>query len=138
MLFLVLPNTQAPTSFPQTANILSEPYIAIMSEAEVVHLAPEKYSSGESAQRPIAEAHEYCYQLFNHLVNVAQRSQLFQPDKVLLSQLLDELDRYQLWAGNVGAGHQKYMLSLDCRLEEASFYKDQVCNLILSFGSQTK
>jgi len=109
-----------------------------MSKVEVAHLAPEKYSSGETGRGPIAEAHEYCCQMFNHLVNAAHRSELFQSDEMLLSQLIDELDRYQLWAGNVGAGHQKYTLSLDCRLEEASFYKDQVRKLILSLKTRTK
>ena len=42
------------------------------------------------------------------------------------ADLLNEFDRYRLWADNVGAGQKKYKLSLDYRLEDASVYRDLV------------
>ncbi|ORY06155.1 hypothetical protein BCR34DRAFT_604318 [Clohesyomyces aquaticus] len=51
------------------------------------------------------------------------------PDGIILQ---DELDRYILWASNVGAHHHgvTYSLSLDYRLREAPFYQEQVLKLI--------
>ena len=44
----------------------------------------------------------------------------------------EETDRYSLWAGNVGANQfgTSHTFSLDYRLREASFYRDQVVNLL--------
>ena len=79
-------------------------------------------------ERPIAVSHLLCHGLFGRLCAATQLSthKWLQSEPALLTDLLDEFDRYQLWAGNVGAGHQSYKLSLDYRLEEATFYRDRV------------
>lgn len=50
-----------------------------------------------------------------------------QPDS-FAAACSDELVKFKLWAGNLGAGHsgETYELSLDYRLREASFFKEQV------------
>lgn len=70
----------------------------------------------------IAQRHTDCYSALQELCKSANGSGLYHHD------LLEEFDKYCLWAGNVGAGHsgKTYKLSLDYRLREASFYKDQV------------
>jgi hypothetical protein len=73
----------------------------------------------------IAERHATCYHAFYELWAAAE-------DFEEQPALLDEFDKYRLWAGNVGAAHvgNTYKLSLDYRLREASFYKEQVCVII--------
>jgi hypothetical protein len=70
----------------------------------------------------IAQRHTDCYLALQELCKDAKNSALYHND------LLEEFDKYCLWASNVGAGHsgKTYKLSLDYRLREASFYKDQV------------
>ena len=71
----------------------------------------------------IAQAHAECYRAFEELCKApAQDSEWYR------RELLDEFDKYCLWAGNVGAAHSggTYKLSLDYRLREASTYKHQV------------
>lgn len=47
-----------------------------------------------------------------------------------ISEILNEFDRFRVWAENVGAAKygNNYSLSLDYRLREAPFYKDQASN----------
>lgn len=73
----------------------------------------------------LAESHAECYIAFQELCEAEQGSERCH------SYLLDEFDKYRLWAGNVGVAHSKetYKLSLDHRLREASFYKDQVLHI---------
>ena len=74
----------------------------------------------------IAQRHAECYLAFQELCEATQGSEQYH-------DLPDEFDKYCLWAGNVGAPHSRetYKLSLDYRLREASFYKDQVCHTFL-------
>jgi hypothetical protein len=69
----------------------------------------------------IALHHADCYFAFQKLCEAAQGSKQYR-------NILDEFDKYSLWAGNVGAAHsgKTYKLSLDYRLREASLYKEQV------------
>lgn len=84
-------------------------------------------ASDVATRRPIVSAHLGCLQSFNRLLQLIPNSDLISPDTQLVKRVRDEFERYQLWAGNVGAGHSKYKLSLDYRLEDASFYSEQVC-----------
>jgi hypothetical protein len=72
----------------------------------------------------ISHIHASCVQAFLAVIDALQ-SPSHQKN---LEDAYDVFDRYKLWAGNVGAMHKgaKYEMSLDYRLREASFYKDQV------------
>jgi hypothetical protein len=74
----------------------------------------------------VAAVHTGCFLSFQHLVQLTQTTPELRDDAAITRTLLNEFERYQLWAGNVGAGHRKYKMSLDHRLEDASFYRDQV------------
>jgi len=81
----------------------------------------------------IAQRHIGCHFAFQQLCEAAQGSKEYH------HHLLDEFDKYSLWAGNVGAGYsgKTYKLSLDYRLREASFYKDQVTHTFLLIAQGT-
>lgn len=52
-------------------------------------------------------------------------------DQLSVDDVLNDLDRYTVWAENVGAPKygRNYKLSLDYRFREAPFYKDQVSHV---------
>lgn len=72
----------------------------------------------------LATAHRACLETFQVLHGITE----LQPDIPTYKELENQFDRYKVWADNVGAGHtgRKYEYSLDYRLREASFYRDQV------------
>jgi hypothetical protein len=76
----------------------------------------------------ISEAHAKCFLSFTRLVSAIRNPEYNFRDEAPLKDILEEFDRYKLWAGNVGAAHsgKRYQISLDYRLREASFYKTQV------------
>ena len=78
--------------------------------------------------RHIAESHHVCYHYFDRLCRVVELSkhEWLHSESTLQADLLSEFDRYRPWADNVGAWQQKYKLSLDYRLEDASVYRDLV------------
>ncbi|XTI95441.1 hypothetical protein V2W45_1446474 [Cenococcum geophilum] len=78
----------------------------------------------------ISQHHVQCEKAFRALPDRTQAEASTFNDKDISIQ--DEFDRYMLWAGNVGASHSgnKYVLSLDYRLKEAPFYRDQVVKLL--------
>jgi len=72
----------------------------------------------------IAQIHTHCVSIFIAFISALSSS--YRWDDRDAAQ--DTFDKYRLWAGNVGAMHSgtRYKSSLDYRLREASFYKDQV------------
>jgi hypothetical protein len=72
----------------------------------------------------IAEVHAVCVSTFLTFIGALSSAH----HRSNQNGAQDALDRYKLWAGNVGAMHSgtRYRSSLDYRLREASFYKDQV------------
>jgi hypothetical protein len=81
----------------------------------------------------IYQMHMVCANLFSVLVSALQKATL--KDTALVSSqeaIEDAMDKYNMWAGNLGAGHcgPEYQKSLDYRLREASFYKTQVLSLM--------
>lgn len=52
-------------------------------------------------------------------------------NQLSVRDISSNFDRYKLWAENVGAPQHggNYKLSLDYRLREAPFYKDQASNV---------
>ncbi|KAF2672436.1 hypothetical protein BT63DRAFT_452943 [Microthyrium microscopicum] len=85
------------------------------------------------AAMTISERHEDCYASLGELCKIAMTSGNYH------QHLTEEFDKYCLWAGNVGAAHcgKTYRLSLDYRLREASFYRDQVLKLMDTLRRQT-
>ena len=72
----------------------------------------------------IAQVHANCVSIFLTFIDVLG-SPYYSDDQ---NEARDVFDKYKLWAGNVGAMHSgaKYKMSLDYRLREASFYREQV------------
>ena len=72
----------------------------------------------------IAQVHALCVSMFLTLIGALSSS----CHGEYRDGARDAFDRYKLWAGNVGAMHSgsKYTMSLDYRLREASFYRQQV------------
>lgn len=83
----------------------------------------------------IFQAHYSCVNLFLALSKALQerdRDNTTPASKKPTSNFEDAFDKYNLWAGNMGAmnsGHQ-YRKSLDYRLREASFFRLQVLRLL--------
>lgn len=55
-------------------------------------------------------------------------------NQLSVKDILNDIDRYQVWADNVGASKygNNYNLSLDYRFREAPFYKDQASDIHIS------
>ncbi|KAF2136882.1 uncharacterized protein K452DRAFT_322128 [Aplosporella prunicola CBS 121167] len=79
----------------------------------------------------IAMSHAKCYIAFENFIT-AIHDLAYEKSAEYLVDVSEEFDKYKLWAGNVGAAHsgKLYKLSLDYRLREATFYKDQVLRLL--------
>lgn len=75
----------------------------------------------------ISQAHATCYFSFEKLIETIKNPVRDFQGQLPLNQVQDEFDKYKLWAGNVGAAHsgKRFELSLDYRLREANFYKNQ-------------
>ena len=86
----------------------------------------------------ISEVHAKCYLAFEDLINVIQHPVRDFKDQIPLNDVQEEFDKYKIWAGNVGAAHsaKRYEISLDYRLREASFFKNQVLNLLATLDEK--
>ena len=86
----------------------------------------------------ISDAHAKCYFAFENLIDAIQHPKRDFKDQVLLKDVEEEFDKYKIWAGNVGAAHsaKRYEISLDYRLREASFFKNQVLNLLAALDEK--
>lgn len=88
----------------------------------------------------ISDAFSDCLAKFEQLVETLSGAVPSQPQSnSFAGACSDELVKFKLWAGNLGAGYsgKRYELSLDYRLREASFFKEQVsqCFIIHSYGA---
>ena len=75
----------------------------------------------------IASCSAQCLRSFEHLAEEAQRLESESP--LSASAVGDELGRYKVWAGNIGA-LQRNSTSLDYRLREASQIVHQVIKIL--------
>ncbi|KAL0265314.1 hypothetical protein SLS55_001279 [Diplodia seriata] len=86
------------------------------------------------ADRPpdttIYQRYAECYYGFETLCDAFQKSMVSHGMENF--DVETEFDRYKLWAGSVGAMHagKTEKLSLDYRLREASFFREQVVRLL--------
>ena len=77
----------------------------------------------------ISGYHAECFNSFSELIQKARSQQRYE-DQVSWDHILDEFNRYKVWAASSGAGQYgpNYTKSLDYRLRETSFMKAQVSN----------
>lgn len=80
----------------------------------------------------ISDAHAKCFFAFEQLLKSLQHPVRDFQGQISTKEIRDEFDKYKIWAGNVGAAHsgKRYEISLDYRLREASFFKNQVLKLL--------
>ena len=76
----------------------------------------------------ISQAHAKCFDSFPNLISAITHPRQDLCSQVPLDDVVEEFGKYKLWAANAGAAHSgdRYKISLDYRLREASFYKTQV------------
>ena len=73
-----------------------------------------------------------CHSTFERLTD-ATSSEISRPaHRHAFANTSEEFVKFKLWAGNMGAAHagSTFELSLDYRLREASFFKQQVSGVI--------
>jgi hypothetical protein len=95
----------------------------------MVHLAKNQTSPTRFRAHPImleyiSALDRQCKVNFGQLIEAVRVHQNQLTGYVRLSDVVDEFDRYKVWAANVGAGHsgKSYTKSLDYRLREAKYY----------------
>ncbi|KAJ4344276.1 hypothetical protein N0V95_006190 [Ascochyta clinopodiicola] len=77
----------------------------------------------------IAQHVGICLDAFRTLIIRWSTAEPHIKDKLLPGSLTDELGRFRIWSGNIGA-HKKGNSSLDYRLREASHIQERVINLL--------
>ncbi|KAF1833831.1 hypothetical protein BDW02DRAFT_648127, partial [Decorospora gaudefroyi] len=80
----------------------------------------------------ISSAHARCFFAFESLIRALKQPARDFQDQISPRDVHNEFDKYTIWAGNVGAAHsrKRYEISLDYRLREASFLREQVSKLL--------
>lgn len=80
-----------------------------------------------------------CSTLFHQLLTAIQGDLLDSPshDQITESFVQDELGRFRVWLGNVGA-HRSGRISLDYRLREAANMRDSVLELLKDLGDNIR
>ena len=94
-----------------------------------MNLTPNSVELGSvQPQAPISDSHDKCYTSFQRLISSLDHPVRDFSDQLPRWEVVDEFDRYKIWAGNVGAKHRgkRYQISLDFRLSEAPFYHQKV------------
>jgi len=80
----------------------------------------------------VSSAHARCFFAFESLIRALKQPARDFQDQISPRDVHNEFDKYTIWAGNVGAAHsgKRYEISLDYRLREASFLREQVLKLL--------
>lgn len=88
--------------------------------------------------RLVSDGHANCYIAFDNLLNALHHPVRDFQDQLPLKIIEEEFDKYKVWAGNTGAPHvgKRYEISLDYRLREASFFKDQLLGLLQTLDNK--
>ncbi|OCL04529.1 hypothetical protein AOQ84DRAFT_300694, partial [Glonium stellatum] len=77
----------------------------------------------------IAEEVTECLQSFRSLCSALLRPNINFPEQMPLSKVKDEVSRFKVWSGNIGA-HRSGRSSLDYRLRDASHLRKRVVGLL--------
>lgn len=75
-------------------------------------------------ERSIRDWHDTCYEAFAALLSVSSPDTRYS-EQLPHDTLVDFIGRFNVWAGNIGAGQQG-RASLDYRLREAAYIKEAV------------
>jgi hypothetical protein len=88
----------------------------------------------------ISDSHAGCFFAFGDLIDAIQHPVRDFGDQIPLKDVQEEFAKYNIWAGNVGAAHsgKRYEISLDYRLREESFLRDQVLSLLKTLNEKLK
>jgi hypothetical protein len=80
----------------------------------------------------ISHTHAKCYFAFEQLLDAIRHPVRDFGQQIPLKDVQEEFNKYKIFAGNVGAAHsgKLYEISLDYRLREATFLKNQVLSLL--------
>ncbi|KAI0014816.1 hypothetical protein F4780DRAFT_154415 [Xylariomycetidae sp. FL0641] len=70
-----------------------------------------------------------CLKAFEALFSVSESSAERDANEPVINRLRDQLSRFRLWSGNIGA-HRKGRSSLDYRLRDSSHLQQQVSKLL--------
>lgn len=81
----------------------------------------------------IADQSKSCLAAFNRLCELLQPSCSLLGDELRLSSVNDELGRFKVWVGNIGA-LRKGPASLDSRLQAASHAREQVFKALVDLN----
>lgn len=86
----------------------------------------------------VSSAHARCFNGFESLIDALEQPSRGFQDQISRTDIQDLFVKYTIWAGNVGAAHygKRYQISLDYRLREASFLKEQVLKLLLTLNGR--
>jgi hypothetical protein len=86
----------------------------------------------------VSDAYAKCYFAFGNLIDAIHHPVRDFEDQIPLKDVQEEFDKYKIWAGNVGAAHsgKRYEISLDYRLREASFFKNQVLSILATLDEK--
>ena len=76
----------------------------------------------------ISILHNTCYEAFGSLLEASSVDEKYS-EQLPYNVLIDLLGRFNVWAGNIGAGQQG-RASLDYRLREAEYIKEAVLRLL--------
>lgn len=93
------------------------------------HSHPRFLLSSTMASNSIAQLCGLCIQSFGQLGGLLLKPTAKFSDELSLIEVQDELGRFQVWAGNVGA-HREGRVSLHHKLREASRIRGQVTELL--------
>ena len=87
---------------------------------------------GSEMEETVASYHQRCYLNFIRILTSLEQPDHRFSNSISLLDASNEFDRYKLWCGNIGAAHegQNYRISLDYRLREAPFWKEQICSIL--------
>lgn len=96
----------------------------IMSRVDKV-----KWTVADAAGPTIASSVSDCLRSFEDFVFQIRHTDAEASNLIESSEVIDELGRFRVWAGNIGA-HRKGLSSLDYRLRDASHIKSKVQSLL--------
>lgn len=77
----------------------------------------------------IVELCEDCFKSFSRLYEVLESEEADNASRMHLASITDEIGRFNIWAGNVGA-HQHGRSSLDYRLRDASQIREEFVKVL--------
>lgn len=93
------------------------------------HVDKVKWAAADAAGPTIASSVSDCLHSFEDFVFQIRHMDTEASNLIEPSEVIDELGRFRVWAGNIGA-HRRGSSSLDYRLRDASHIKGKVQSLL--------